>query len=380
MCYSTNIMESLENTRIPLDIPADQRHYVTYALMSLAKHIKFAGDDFIKEAVMQIPELSEYLNSTFNLVDITPKAEPYMLSPQELLAFFISFDLSYKAMNGPMHFDLMMQYQDDKDDTCVATFDDAFRNKERTLELLEPFLETMRNFAEKTPDAHYLHQYLRIAKRLPLPGSKGLRQEYAPFDEPFRLHKLHPEFRLGKYHNSPIKIILHRNIMVDMNFHLVFHLVKTITEVPDNLPSRIITAYFPDFQHYFNHMFENIKLQEGSNEQFGDIEYIKQNSFNQVLPEVVFGSIYLAFDFTLKLCFSNKGYTNYPALLVDRYGVIGKQMFGQQAASNAISNALQTATPILTDYFSFLTNELDHKGSTLVADYKVFSQQVDWWD
>lgn len=150
--------------------------------------------------------------------------------------------------------------------------------------------------------------------------------------------------------------------------------------MPDNLPSRVINAYFPDFRHYFNHMTEHINLLKGTDEQYNDIEYIKKNSFRLALPETVFCSIYLAFDFALKLCFSDKAYTNYPALIVDRFGLVGQQMFGKHAANNKMEDGLKTALPMLTDYFGFLTNELDLKGSTLVADYKAFSQQVEWWD
>jgi|GEM_PF-4571494 len=372
-------MESNDNKRIPLDIPAEERFYITYALMALAKHIKYAGDDFIEEAAQQIPDLNEYLETTFNVVNTTPETEPYMLSAKESLAFFISFDLSHKAMSGPEHFDIMMQYQDDEDDICVASFDNAFRNKERSFEVLMPYLDAMTNFAKDHPEAHYLHQYLRIAKRLPLPGSRGLRQEYAPFDEPFTIPKLHPEFRLSQYHHSPIKIVLYRSIVIDMYFHLLFHLVNAIIDMPDNLPSRIITAYFPDFRHYFLHMFEHINLREGTSEQLNDLEQVNKTGFRQELPEVVFGTIYLDFDFGLKLSFSDKGYSNYPALLMDRFGIVGEQMFGQQAADNTVDKALKATMPLLTDYFSFLTKELDLQGSTLVADYKAFAQQVDWW-
>lgn len=373
-------MENTENTRIPLDIPADQRLYVTYALWSLAKHVKYEQDDFILEAVQQVPKLNEHMVACHQVVENTPKTEPYMLSAEEVLAFFVCFDLSHKAMNGPAHFDLMMQYQDDDDEICVASFDDALRNKERSFEILEPFLLAMNEMAEKNPEAHRIHQYLRIVKRLPQPGSKGTRHEYAPFDEPSKMPDNHPVFHLSQYHHSPIKIELYRSILIDMNFFLVFQMVKTITDLPDNLPSRIITAYFPDFRHYFMHMFENINLQQGTSEQLGNMEAVNKTGFRQELPEVVFGSIYLAFDFALKLYFSDKGYSNFPALLMDRFGPLGEKMFGQQVADNAAGKTYEAALPLLTDYFSFLSKELDLKGSTLVADYQAFAKQVEWWD
>lgn len=121
-----------------------------------------------------------------------------MLLPQELLSFFICFDLSHKAMNGPEHFNLMIQHQDEEDEICVASFEDALRNKERSFELLVPFLDSMQDFADKNPEAHQLHQYLRIAKRLPLPGNKGIRPDFAPFDKPFNLPESHPEFPLSQ--------------------------------------------------------------------------------------------------------------------------------------------------------------------------------------
>lgn len=373
-------MENTENTRIPLDIPADQRLYVTYALWSLAKHIKYEQDDFVLEAVQQIPNLDEHMATCHEVVNNTPKTEPYMLSAKEVLAFFVCFDLCHKAMNGPEHFNLMMQYQDDDDEICVASFDDALRNKERSFEILEPFLYAMNEMTEKNPDAHQIHQYLRISKRLPQPGSKGIRHDYAPFDEPLSLPDGHPVFNLSQYHHSPIKIVLYRSIYIDLNFHLVFHLILAIIDKPDNLPSRIITAYLPDFRHYFLHMFENINLRQGTEEQFNDIEQINKTGFRQEFPEVVFGSIYIAFDLALKLCFSDKGYSNYPALLMDRYGFLGEAMFGQQVADKTTDNIFSKTLPMLTDYFSFLTKELDHKGSTLVADYQAFAKQVEWWD
>lgn len=374
-------MENTENIKIPLEIPADERLYVTYALWSLAKHIKYAQDDFILEAAQQIQGLDEHMITCNEIVERTPKEEPYMLSPTALISFFICFDLCHKAMNGPEHFNLMMQYQDEEDEICVASFDDALRNKERSFELLVPFLQVMNDLAEKNPAAYQLHQYLRIAKRLPQPGSKGIRQEYAPFDEPINIPDTHPEFRLGKYHNSGINLILYRNIAVDMNFHIIFPMVKTIVDKLDNLPSRIINAYFPDFRHYFLHMTEHINLLQGTDEQLKDVEYIKKNSINQQLPEPIFGSIYLAFDFALKLYFSDKGYSNYAALLMDRFGQVGEQMFGKFAAdNNKMEEGLKSLLPLFTEYFGFLTNGLDHKGSTLVADYQAFSKEVLWWD
>ncbi|MCC6727683.1 MAG: hypothetical protein IT258_24465 [Saprospiraceae bacterium] len=373
-------MQNTDNPKIPLDIPADQRLYVTYALWSLAKHIKYEQDDFILEAAQQITKLDEHMVTCHQVVENTPKTEPYMLSAKEVLAFFICFDLCHKVMNGPEHFNLMMQYQDEDDEICVSSFNDALRNKERCFEILEPFLYAMNEMAEKNPDAHQIHQYIRIAKRLPQPGSKGVRHEYAPFDEQPSIPDGHAVFKLSQYHHSPIIIELYRSILIDMHFHLVFHWVNTIIEIPDNLPSRIISAYLPDFRHYFHHMFENINLQQGTNEQFNDLEKINKTGFRQQLPEVVFGSIYIAFDLALKLCFSDKGYSNYPALIMDRFGLLGEKMFGQQVVDNSTGKIYESCLPILTDYFSFLTKELDHKGSTFVADYQAFAKQVDWWD